>query len=530
MITALAILPILVVIWLALHDSAGVWAHLLRTTLSSYLLNSLALGLGTAILSGMIGVGAAWLVVNYRFPLSKVLEWALLAPLAVPGWIAAFTFVELFDYSGPVQRGIRAMMGWQTPAQSWLPDIRAMPFAILVLSLSLYPYVYLITRAAFLEQSSRTGEVARTLGASPFRRFFALGVPMARPAIAIGVTVVAMEVMNDLGTVTTFAIPTLTTGIFSLWLDGRNLAGAAQLACLTLAIIMLLVMFESYNRRRMRFWQTGKAGRSLSPAKPKTSHAIMMTLACLLPVLLGFILPVGVLFGLAAGDLGEWADPQLGKALLHSIGAGGIAAVCAVVAALFIVLMARSRRVGKLGNLLPLVTAGYGIPGAVLALGLLIPISALDNWFADAVEAVTGANIGLIMSGSAALLILAYVIRFIAIPVGSLDSSLGGISPSLAAAARSLGATPPRVVKLIQLPLMRRTIATALLLVFVDCVKELPATLFLRPFNYDTLATRVFEKVSLEDYQAAAPAALMVTAISLVAVLVLIEATRRARR
>ena len=515
--------------WLAVGDNRDVWSHLISSTLPSYLRNSLVLGIGTAAVAGMIGVGAAWLVVNFRFPLSRVLEWVLLAPLAVPGWIAAFTFVELLDYSGPVQRWIRGVMGWQTPAESWLPDIRTMPFAILVLSLSLYPYVYLITRAAFLEQAARTGEVARTLGASPFRRFYALGMPMARPAIAIGVAVVAMEVMNDLGTVTTFAIPTLTTGIFSLWLDGRNLAGAAQLSCLTLGIILILLMTEALNRRRMRFWQSGKPGRPSEPMVPGRLSGWLMTLACLLPVGLGFVLPVGVLISLSAGDFTAWADPGLIAALANSIFAGGAAAFIAVAGAIFIVLVARMRPEGRGGMLLPIVTVGYGIPGAVLALGLLIPISAFDNALADLIVNLTGRDIGLLLSGSAGLIVLAYAIRFIAIPIGSLDSSYGGISPSLPAAARSLGATEGRVFRRIQLPLMRRTIGTALLLVFVDCVKELPATLFLRPFNFDTLATRVFEKVSLEDYQAAAPAALFVTFISLCAVVVLIEATRRAR-
>jgi iron(III) transport system permease protein len=518
-----------VVIWLALADSHGVWSHLISTTLTSHLSNSLLLGAGTALLAGMIGTGAAWLVVTYRFPFSRLLEWALLAPLAVPGWIAAFAFVDLFDYSGPVQGGLRWMMGWTRPDDYMFPEIRSLPFAVLVLSLSLYPYVYLITRASFLEQSARTGEVARTLGTSSFRRFFALGLPMARPAIAIGVAVVAMEVMNDLGTSQAFAVPTLTTGIFSLWLDGRNLAGAAQLACLTLGIIMLLVMSEALNRRRLRFWQNGKAARPQVPMAVSRGAGALMTLACLVPVALGFVMPVLVMVNLAMGDFGLWLDRDLGRAVLHSV-ITGFAAACLATAAAVLVVLAARRPKSKVGGLLPLVTAGYGIPGAVLALGLLIPVSAFDNQLADLVAAVTGVEIGLILSGSAGLIILAYSIRFIAIPVGSLDGSFGGISPSLSAAARSLGAGPARVFRDVQLPLMRRTLATALLLVFVDCVKELPATLFLRPFNYDTLATRVFEKVSLEDYQSAAPAALLVMLLGLVAVFVLIRTAQGERR
>ncbi len=525
-IAALVLMPVVAVLWFALFPTENIWPHLLSTTLPRYLGNTLVLMLSVGAIAAVVGTGAAWLVTMYRFPGCRWLQWALLLPLAVPAYVGAYALVDFFEYAGPVQTAMRDLFGWTDARDYWFPPIRSRGAAILVLSASLYPYVYLLARAAFREQSGAGYEVARALGVGPWGRFRRVGLPLARPAIAAGMAVVMMETVNDFGTVDYFAVQTLTTGIFSVWLGARNLGGAAQISALILGIVVLLVTLEKLSRRQRRHYAGARGQRPVTVQPLGGARGWFATGAVAVPVLIGFVLPVGVLLG-HAFDARQWAAPGLRDALVTTLVLCSVAAFVTVTAAVLMVYGARlsGRRLPVL--LLPVTAIGYAAPGAVLAVGLFVPLAALDQRVADAVLALTGTDPGLILTGTAAALVFAYVVRFFAIAQGTADAGLGRIAPSLPMAARSLGRGPAGTLGAIHLPLLRASLGSALLLVFVDAVKELPATLLLRPpFGFDTLATRVHAKASLENIAEAAPAALTITLVGLAAVALLARANR----
>ena len=526
-VLALVVLaPIASIIWIAFHPVENIWPHLMATVLPRYLATTLALMLGVAVLTAAMGTGAAWLVSLYRFPGREWLAWALLFPLAIPAYVGAYALVDFLDYSGPLQSALRTGFGWSSARDYWFPETRSLWAAILVLSLALYPYVYLLARAAYREQSAGSYEVARALGAGPWRLFWRLGLPLARPAIAAGVALALMETVADYGTVLHFGVQTLTTGVFSTWLNGGNAGGAAQIAGVILLLILLLVGLERAGRGGARFHRLGRSARPITPQLIDGPWRWLATLACVLPFALGFVLPVGVMLVHSFRAPEGWLAPGLGQALLNTLVVGGGAAVATVTAALFLVYAVRLSGSRLVRGLLPLTVIGYAAPGAVLALGLLFPLAALDHRLADAVLALTGTDPGLLITGTAFALGLAYLVRFFGIAQGALDAAYGRVAPTLPMAARSLGRTAGGTLGAVYLPLMRGSVATALLVVFVDCVKELPATLLLRPFNYDTLSTRVFELASLERLSEAAPAALVVMAVGLIAVALLAREQR----
>ncbi len=529
LIAALVLMPIVSVVWIALHPTAPIWGHLIQTTLPRYLANSLVIMGSVGLLSAAIGTGAAWLVVSYRFPGSWWLQWLLLFPLSVPGYLGAYALVDFLEYAGPVQTWLRSAFGWSDARDYFFPDIRSRAGAIIVLTASLYPYVYLLVRAGFREQSGRAHEVARALGAGPLRRFCSIALPLARPAIAAGTAIVMMETVNDFGAVDFFGVQTLTTGIFTVWLEAGNAGGAAQIACVILAMILGLVVLEKYSRRRGRVHTNSRDDRRIEAVELPGARGWLATLSCAFPFLVGFVLPVSVLGHHALSQSGAWRAPGLIDAMVNTFVVGGAAACLTVTAALFLVYGVRlsGRRLPRL--LLPATTIGYAAPGAVLALGLLIPLAAFDNALADAILAVTGSDPGLLLTGGAAVLVYAYGVRFFAIGQGAADAAFGRVSPSLFFASRTLGQTAGGTLWHVHLPLIRGSIATALLLVFVDAVKELPATLLLRPFNFDTLATRAHEQASLEKIAEAAPSAILIICASLVAVALVAREMIRAR-
>ncbi len=439
----------------------------------------------------------------------------------------AYALVDFLEYAGPVQTTLREVFGWQTARDYWFFEIRSMGAAVVVLSASLAPYVFLMVRAALREQSAATYEVARALGAGAFERFFRVGLPLVRPAIAAGTAIVMMETVSDFGAVSFFSVQTLTTGIFSTWLEGGNRAGAAQIASVVLVAVFILVALEKKSRGQSRFYHLSRQHRPVAPLGLAGWRGWLAAAFCFLPFGVGFLLPVGVFLSHAFGGAGSWLDPGLLRALWNTLLVGGIAALATVAGAIFMVYGVRmtGRRLPAL--LLPLTTIGYAAPGAVLAVGILFPLSFLDHRLADLVEVVTGRNIGLVLTGSAFAVIFAYFVRFFAIAQGATDSAFGRVSPSLAMAARSLGQGPGGVLRRVHFPLIRGSVGTALLLVFVDCVKELPATLLLRPFNFNTLSTRVYDKASLEQIAQASPAALMVIGVGLVAVVMLVRGNGR---
>lgn len=525
-IAAVVLAPMLSVLWIALHPTENIWPHLLSTVLPRYFGTTLYLMLGVGVLTAAMGTGAAWLVAMYRFPGSRWLDHALLFPLAIPAYVGAYALVDFLQYAGPVQGALRAAMGWQTARDYWFPEVRSAEMAILVLSFALYPYVYLLARAAFREMSGCGYEVARALGAGPWGLFLRVGLPLARPAIATGVALALMETVADYGTVSYFGVQTLTTGVFSTWLNGNNAGGAAQIAGVILMLIFLLVALERTGRRNARFYRMGRAQRPVERIVLRGGQGWLAFLLCVLPFALGFVLPVGVMLNHSLDNPEVWVAPGLLEALGNTLLVGGLAAGLTVGAALFLVYAVRMAGRGVARVVLPLTTLGYAAPGAVLAVGLLVPLAALDNRVADGVLALTGWDPGLLMTGTAGAIVLAYGVRFFGIAQGAVDAAFGRVSPNLPMAARSLGRTAGGALGSVYLPLMRGSVATALLVVFVDCVKELPATLLLRPFNFNTLATRVYELASLERLGEAAPAALVVMAVGLAAVAALARANR----
>ncbi len=525
-IAMLVLLPILAVVWIAFHPVENIWPHLLSTTLPRYLSNSLLLMAAVGLVSAMVGTGAAWLLTMYRFPGARWFQGLLLLPLAIPAYVGAYALVDFLEYAGPVQTALRSVFGWQNARDYWFPEIRSRIGAVVVLSAALYPYVFLLARAAFREQSGGTYEVAQALGAGPWGRFLRVGLPLARPAIAAGMAIVMMETVSDFGTVDFFAVQTLTTGIFSVWLESNNAGGAAQIAGVVLLLVLALVGLEKASRRRQKFHNAARHHRPILPVQLSGGRAWIATGLCLIPFAVGFLLPGGVILRHALENAGRWQDPALLRAFGNTLLVGGWAAVLTMLAALFLVYGVRLTRSRLPRLLLPFTTIGYAAPGAVLAVGVLIPLAALDHTLADTIQALTGMDIGLVLTGSAFAIIYAYCVRFFAIAQGAVDSAMGRISPSLPMAARSLGRTATGTLREVYVPLIRGSVATGLLLVFVDSVKELPATLLLRPFNFNTLSTRVYDAASLENIGEAAPAAVLVILVGLIAVFLVTRSSR----
>ena len=520
-IALLVMAPVLAVAFMALHPTDNIWPHLIATTLPRYFANTVLLALGTGGLAAATGAGAAWLVTMFQFPGRRALEWLLLLPLAVPAYIGAYALADFLDYSGPVQIALRETMGWDSARDYWFPEIRSIEAAMVVLAAALYPYVYLLARAAWLEQSASAYEVARALGTGGWGLFRRVGLPLARPAIVAGAAIAMMESVADYGVVSYFGVQTLNTGIFTTWLEGQNAGGAAQIALVILGIVVALMLLERVGRRHARYHQSARHPRPVTRVRLRGPAAWLATLACVLPFAVGFVLPVAVIGHYALAYPQGWFGPGLGRALVHTLTLGGGAAVVTVAAALFMVYGVRLSGLRLPRMLLPVTTIGYAAPGAVLAVGILVPLAAIDHRLADGIERLTGADPGLILTGTGFAIVAAYVVRFFALGQGALDAAFTRVPPSLPMAARSLGRDAGGVLRDLYVPLMRGSVASALLLVFVDCAKELPATLLLRPFNYETLATRVHEKASLEDLGNAAPAALLVMVVGLVAVALL---------
>ncbi len=526
LIAFIFIFPIASIVWLSFSVETLQWRHLMSTVLPRYLTNSLVLMAGVGFVSLFLGTSLAYLVTNIKFPGAKVIKYALFLPLTMPSFIAAYAWVELLEYAGPLQTSLRATMGWTSARDYWFPDIRSRFGAILVLSFALYPYVYLLARSAFRELPLSGHDVARSLGLGHVRQFWRISLPQARPAIVAGTAIVMMETLNDFGTVDFFAVQTLTTGIFSLWLESYNTGGAAQLALFAVVIVAALLFLERLGRRNARF---NKSGRQLARAKPQRVSNLMSSLAllfCLVPIFIGFIIPLFVLVRPTLNDINLWTDIELWSAAGHSLLLGFVSATLVVFLSMIMVLGLKDNKT-LLGKYIPTVsTLGYAFPGAVLGLGILIPLATLDNWAADKIYFMTAVDPGLLLTGTAAALVIAYCVRFFAIGVGASEAGLAAITPSIPHVAQSLGSGRSSLVWRIYQPLMRGSLASAMVLVFVDTVKELPATLLLRPFNFETLSTHTYGQATLENFNATAPPALLMIGLSFGAIIVLAKANR----
>ncbi|MEM7210508.1 MAG: iron ABC transporter permease, partial [Pseudomonadota bacterium] len=437
--------------------------------------------------------------------------------------------VDMLEYAGPVQTALRELFGWQTSRDYWFPQIRSLGGAAFVLTMTLYPYVYLLTRAAFREQSVCALEVGRALGCGPWGVFWRVGLPLARPGVVAGTAIVCMETMADFGTVDYFAVQTLTQGIFSIWLDTHNAGGAAQIALVMLIFIFALLFIERSARRGRRFHNTSRRYRPILRSTPRGLLAYAPTVLCILPVLCGFAAPTGIVAWHAFDHLSLWSDADFWHAVLRTAALAFATALTACAIGTFMVYGARSSGLNLPRWAAQATALGYAAPGAVIAVGVLIPLATFDNWLADTIEAATGVDIGLIFTGTAFVLIFAYSVRFSAIAHGAIDGALGRITPSMELAARTLGSSRGRVLARIHVPMIRGSILTAGLLIFVDTAKELPATLLLRPFNFETLATSVYNAASREQLAEAGPAALAIVVLGLLPVAILARTLNRSR-
>jgi iron(III) transport system permease protein len=517
-LVGLILSPLVSICVISLSGKDNIWPHLLATVLPRYMINSAYLMVFVGLFAVVTGTVTAWLVTMYQFPAKRFFDFALLFPLAIPAYVSAYALVDFLDYAGPVQSLLRGLMGWQSAQDYWFFQTRSRGGAAFVMGMAFYPYVFLLARAAFREQSGSSYEVARALGLGPWRQFWRVGLPLARPAIAAGLALVMMETVADFGTVAHFGVQTLTTGIFNQWLVAGNAAGAAQIALMMLIVIAGLTYGEKRGRRHARYHRNSRAPKPVDAAQLKGSNAGLAFSICLAPFFFGFILPVAVMLFHSLGAPKNWMAKGLVQAIGNSFLVASTAASLTVLGALVLVYAIRLSGSPLARMVMPLMGLGYATPGAVLALGLLIPLAAFDNWLADWILVLTGHDPGLLLTGSAAAIILAFIVRFFGVAQGAVDGAFGRISPSLPMVARSLGQGAGGVLRSVYIPLMRGSVATAGILVFVDCVKELPATLLLRPFNFNTLATRAYEQASLEHLDTAAPAALIVVAFGLTAV------------
>ena len=529
-LTLLVVIPVLSILSLSLFPQENIWPHLISTVLPRYITNSLLLMTGVSVGVLLIGVSTAWFVTLYEFPGKRLFEWLLIVPIAMPAYVIAYAYTDLLEFSGPLQIFLRELFGWTSARDYWFPNIRSIPGAIFVMSLVLYPYVYITARAGFLELSPSMLESSRVLGRSQVYTFFKVALPLARPSIVLGLTLALMETLNDFGTVDYFAVQTFTTGVFDVWLNMGNLGGAAQISSVALAFVMLLVWLERMSRRQQKYFQQGHRRFERLPVIDLYGFKkwLVVTL-CLMPVIFGFLVPAGLLLYYSVVYFESSFTAEFRELFFNSL---SLSIIAALVATLFAVILTYSRWMSshwfhRLA--VRLTTMGYALPGAILALGVLIPLAAFDRWIDGISERIFDFDLGLLFSGTVFAILMAYVIRFLAVAFGSVESSMTKVTPTMDMAARSLGYSARETLMKFHLPLLKGGIVAALLLVFVDCMKELPATLILRPFNFDTLATYVYQYASDEQLERCALGALVIVLSGLIPIIILNRSLTRSR-
>jgi iron(III) transport system permease protein len=521
-VTALLVaLPIASVGSFVLAGGSGdTWAHLAATVLPDYIATTLWLCAGVGVGVTLLGVGAAWLVTRHEFAGRATFEWALVLPLAMPAYVMAYTYTDLLQYVGPVQSALREAFGWRR-ADYFFPEVRSTGGAVLMFSLVLYPYVYLLARTAFIDRGGAMIEVARSLGLSPGAAFVRVSLPLARPAIAGGVALALMETLADFGTVSYFAVQTFTTGIYRAWFSLGDRVAAAQLAAVLLGFVVLVLVLERASRGRRRF-ADASLRRGASHRLPlRGAWGALAVLGCAVPLLGGFALPAGLLLRMALRE----GDAQFGERFVrlagNSVLLAGLTALLAVALALLIGYAARTHRGLAMRWAHRVAGLGYALPGSVIAVGVLIPVTRLDHALGALVQQLFGWQPGLLLTGSIAALVYACLVRYLTAAMQAVDSGLARITPSMDQAARSLGHSPAQTLWRVHLPLLRGSALTAGLLVFIDVMKELPATLVMRPFNFDTLATQAYTLAADERLAEASTAALAIVAVGLLPMLLI---------
>ena len=521
-------LPVLVIAGFVFVPAGDTWRHLAATVLPDYVTNSLLLMLGVTVGTLIGGVGTAWLTSMCQFPGRGLFEWALLLPMAMPAYIIAYTYTGMLDFAGPVQTSLRGLTGWGH-GDYWFPEVRSLGGAALMLSLVLYPYVYLLTRAAFLSQSLCVLDVSRTLGNGPWQTFWRVALPLARPAIAAGLSLALMETLADYGTVQYFGVQTFTTGIFRTWYGLGDPAGAAQLSALLLSFVLVLIALEHSSRRHSRYHQTSQRHQAIRRHRLRGWRAAAAVAFSALPLLFGFLIPAGQLAVWAATIAHTVYDTRFLGLVLNSLGLAALAALAALVCAVLLAYGKRLHPSPPVRTAVRLAGLGYAVPGTVIAIGVIIPFAWLDNTLDAWLRATFQVSTGLLLSGTLAALLFAYLVRFLAVALQTVEAGLGKIRPSMDEAARSMALRPGQVLRRVHLPMLKGSLITALLLVFVDVLKELPATLILRPFNFNTLAVRAFELASDERLADSAPAALTIVLAGLIPVILLSRSITRSR-
>ena len=527
-IALLMALPIIVIASFLFQPANENWQHLFDNLLSEYVINSLLLMLGVSAGVLTMGVITAWLTSMCNFPGRRFFSWSLLLPLAIPAYIIAYTYTGLFDFSGPIQSQLRDWFGWEY-GDYWFPEVRSLGGAIAMLSLVLYPYVYMMSRAAFLEQSICVLEVSRTLGNSPLNSFLKVALPLARPAIVTGLSLALMETLADFGTVQYFGVDTFTTGIFRTWFGMGDSGTAAKLSAVLLSFVFALIMLERWSRSRARFHHTSNKYSRIKRYELTGLRAFLAFIACLLPVFFGFILPTVQLLIWTITTAEENIDTSFFVLVGNSLLLATIAAVVAVAIALLLSYGKRLLKSKVINSSVSIASMGYAVPGTVIAVGVLLPFAWLDNtidaWMREHFDLSTG----LLLSGTLFALVFAYTVRFLSVSIQAIDAGMGKIKHSMDDAGRSMGLSPMRVLKEIHYPLMKGTVLTALLLVFVDVLKELPATLIMRPFNFNTLAVRAYEMAADERLADAGAPALMIVLTGLLPIILLSRAISHSR-
>lgn len=521
-------LPVLTVFGFLFVPTEGVWEHLIDTVLVDYLTNSALLVVGVSIGTLTMGVTMAWLTAMCHFPGRRFFEWAALLPMAMPAYIIAYTYSGMMDFAGPIQSWIRELSGWGY-GDYWFPDIHNLWGAAAMLSLVLYPYVYLLARAALLEQSVVVLEASRTLGAGPWRCLFTVALPLARPAIVTGLSLALMETLADYGTVKYFGVDTFTTGIFRTWFGLGESAAAAQLSALLMGFVLVLVLLERWSRRQAKYHRVGHSERPRDRLVLSSWRGGVSFVLCLLPILFGFAVPAFQLSVWATETWSEMVDNSFIDLTINSLTLAAIASLAALLLALFMAYGARLRNSTLTVIAMRLAAMGYAVPGTVIAVGVMLPFAWIDNTLDSFLRDNFDISSGLLLSGTLFILIFAYLVRFLAVSINTVEAGLGKIKLTVDEAARSLGYRPLEVLGKIHLPLMRSTLFTCLLLVFVDVLKELPATLILRPFNFNTLAVRAFELASDERLADSSTAALAIVVVGLIPVILLSRAVSRGK-
>ncbi|MGE8656649.1 MAG: ABC transporter permease [Achromobacter sp.] len=513
--------PVLTLVWWALGGDLSHWRHLATYVLPQALANTAALLAGVGVLVTLLGTGSAWLVTAYEFPSRRALTWALLLPLAVPTYIIAFAYLDLLHPIGPIQSGIRALLGYDSPRQFRLPDLRSIQGAIFVLGFVLYPYVYLSTRVMFMTQAASLLEAARTLGAGRYAVFFRVALPLARPAIVVGVSLALLETLNDIGASEFLGVQTLTVSVYTTWVTRSDLAGAAQIALTMLAIVIGLILLERHGRKRQRYANTQRM-RPMQPRRLRGAAALLAAVLGWIPVIVGFAAPALYLVVETykrlhlVGGVSDQLLNGLGNTLIVALSATVVTLLCGLIVAWAGRTLRESAGFNPGRACARVASLGYAVPGTVLAIGLLTPFV----WIDTAVAKVFGGT-GLFLMGSMAALVCAYAIRFLAISTGALEAGLARIPPSLEQASRLLGENSAGTLRRVHLPLLRPALAASALLVFVDAMKELPATLLLRPMNFDTLATWLYAEAARGTYEEGAVAALAIVLAGLLPVILL---------